>query len=124
MDVATYERETLEASYYETSNSKPKCYGCFLLESGEGGENQLAHMDPGGCLYEEFSESESEPETNLQNSSPKLDKIPKTINCIICCEPQKKNTAGFICDMCETKEDRAREIRYQSFMADLYACKK
>lgn len=124
MDVSTYDRETLEASYYEPSSNKTKCYGCLLLDAGEGGENQLAHMESGGCLYQELSDIESETETTLYNPAYEVDKIPKIINCIICCEPQKKNTAGFICDMCETKEDREREIRYQSFMADLYACKK
>ena len=94
MDVATYERETHEASYYETSNSNPKCYGCLLLESGEGGENQLAHMDPGGCLYHEFSDFEWETETNSQNTSNESDKTPKIINCIICCESQKNSLDG------------------------------
>ena len=126
MDVTRYDRETLEASYYnDPSNSKPKCYGCFLLDAGEGGENQLAHMEPGGCLYQEFSDSESEAETIIQNKLQDPDNIPKIVTCIICCEPQKtKENKGFICDMCETKEDRCREIRYQSFIADLYACKK
>ena len=63
MDVTTYDRETHEGSYYESSlksNSvNPNCYGCYLLDKGEGGENQLAHMDPGGCLYEEFSDEDS-----------------------------------------------------------------
>ena len=124
MDVETYDRETLEASYYEDSSNKTKCYGCLLLDAGEGGENQLAHMEPGGCLYQEFSDSESEPETNLYNPEYEVDKIPKTITCIICCESQKKSLDGFICEMCETKEDREREIRYQSFVADIYAYKK
>ena len=122
MDVAAYDRETLEASYYENSNSKIKCYGCLLLDAGEGGENQLAHMEPGGCLYQEFSDSEVEPEINSQGSSYECSNIPKMINCIICGESQKSSLDGFICDMCQTKEDREREVRYQSFIADLYAC--
>lgn len=35
--------------YYET-----KCSGCQELDAGTGGENQMAHMGPGGCLDEEF----------------------------------------------------------------------
>jgi len=27
------------------------CQGCIDLDNGTGGENQLAHMDSGGCLY-------------------------------------------------------------------------
>lgn len=122
MDVTNYDRETLEASYYETSNSKTKCYGCYLLDAGEGGENQMAHMEPGGCLYYENIDSECEIDTSSQNLS--QDKIPKTVNCIICHHPQKNNTYDLICDMCETKEDREREIRYQSFIADQYMCPK
>jgi len=33
-----------------------QCEGCLLLEQGLGGENQLAHMSPGGCLYSEDEE--------------------------------------------------------------------
>lgn len=29
------------------------CPGCIDLDNGTGGENQLAHMDLGGCLYNE-----------------------------------------------------------------------
>ena len=29
------------------------CSGCIDFDNGMGGENQMAHMDPGGCLYEE-----------------------------------------------------------------------
>lgn len=33
--------------------SPQTCEGCRAMhEFGEGGENQLAHMQPGGCLYE------------------------------------------------------------------------
>ena len=37
----------------------PTCEGCRMLDAGLGGENQLAHMDRGGCLFiwsEEFNE--------------------------------------------------------------------
>ena len=27
------------------------CEGCRMLDAGIGGENQLAHMEPGGCLF-------------------------------------------------------------------------
>ena len=30
-----------------------KCPGCQELEAGTGGENQLAHMFPGGCLHDD-----------------------------------------------------------------------
>lgn len=35
------------------------CYGCAELDAGTGGENQMAHMGPGGCLYEEDEEQVS-----------------------------------------------------------------
>ena len=35
------------------NNTSPQsCFGCFLLSQGKGGENQAAHMDVGGCLYD------------------------------------------------------------------------
>jgi len=33
-----------------------QCEGCLLLEQCLGGENQLTHMSPGGCLYSEDEE--------------------------------------------------------------------
>ena len=42
------------ARYYDT-----KCSGCKELDAGTGGENQMAHMGPGGCLYEEDEEQVS-----------------------------------------------------------------
>ena len=35
------------------------CQGCIDLDNGTGGENQLAHMDTGGCLYLEEQDMES-----------------------------------------------------------------
>ena len=53
---------THEANEYDNSieptleiNEEPysttSCNGCLMLDEGVGGENQLAHMDPGGCMW-------------------------------------------------------------------------
>jgi len=44
------------ASYREEQIPEEKCSGCQELDEGTGGENQMAHMYPGGCLHEEFEE--------------------------------------------------------------------
>ena len=135
MDVATYERETYEGSYYESKTNttyvKPNCYGCYLLDRGEGGENQLAHMEPGGCLYQELSDDDDWTEKDfkytkdIDNVSNKNngESIPRTKTCINCTDILETNSHDLFCSVCHTKEDREREIRYQSFIADNYAIK-
>jgi hypothetical protein len=125
MDVTTYDRETHESSYYDEQTQESQCYGCYLLERGEGGENQLGHMGPGGCLYQEESESDScqDIETNetIKNTVICNIEIPNLKLCIICSDKGQLKTNNLICSMCQSKEDRKREIRYQSFIADSYA---
>lgn len=44
------------------------CEGCRMLDAELGGENQLAHMEPGGCLFiwpEELDEDNYNTETNV-----------------------------------------------------------
>lgn len=40
------------------------CEGCRMLNAGLGGENQLAHMEPGGCLFIWTEEEEDEDNYN------------------------------------------------------------
>lgn len=40
-----------EMEEHPSSSNTRNCYGCKLLMEGIGGENQLAHMEYGGCLY-------------------------------------------------------------------------
>jgi hypothetical protein len=42
----------------------PTCEGCRMLDAGIGGENQLAHMEPGGCLFIWTEEEEDEDNYN------------------------------------------------------------
>lgn len=133
MDVNTYDRETHEGSYYEsTSKSNQNCYGCYLLNKGEGGENQFAHMDPGGCLYEEFSDEDSSTERDFNyskemnelNEHSVCKEIPRIKTCINCTDVIIETySQELFCSECQTKEDRQREVRYQTFVADFYASK-
>jgi len=141
MDVTTYDRETYENDYYDISPVKPEnysCLGCYLLDCGEGGENQLAHMDPAGCLYKDDDTEDTyvdcntyTPESNEQNAPQKKTKLPKNLEsksesdsekkmCIVCKEAIKGSENIKFCKECENKEDRLRNIRYDSFIADNY----
>ena len=112
---------------------KNKCEGCLLLETGQGGENQLAHMFPGGCLYEdelylnEFSVSEQAENNRKENALSNLAKenteyLNKNTSkiCIICKYKFKNTKQTFICDDCENQEERGRYIRNQSFSFNKY----
>ena len=51
----------------------PTCEGCRMLNAGLGGENQLAHMEPGGCL---FIWTEEEDDENNLNTDINVDLDP------------------------------------------------
>lgn len=51
-----------DGNYFSGCVVKEPCQGCIDLENGTGGENQLAHMGFGGCLYEPFTDEEIEDE--------------------------------------------------------------
>lgn len=56
------------------------CRGCIDLDNGTGGENQLAHMDTGGCLYVEDEDLEIEYKSVFDLITPdQLLKIEKNI---------------------------------------------
>ena len=110
-----------------------KCEGCQLLERGQGGENQLAHMFPGGCLYEEenyLNESsvceqtenklkENAMEMLAKENTEFLNKNDSKI-CIICKYKFRDIKQTFICDDCEKQEEKSRYIRNQSFSFNKY----
>lgn len=51
------------------------CQGCIDFETGMGGENQLAHMDVGGCLYIEEEGDYSTPIEISTELKEMLDKV-------------------------------------------------
>ena len=117
MDVETFDREFNDALYYMEKEKTNNCHGCYLLSKGEGGENQLAHMDFGGCLYEDDSDIETS-ETMISKKI-KYDKDSPKL-CIICNEEIKNVSDILCCSSCESKEEKQRFIRYQNFIADNY----
>ena len=130
MNVNEFENEKSDKPYSDDEERlEYTCYGCYLLDRGEGGENQMAHMDFGGCLYDgqyDYLLSEDEYEEtickNLQ-SSDRSEIIPQLKHCIICkvdLSLDNQNT-DMICNMCEKKENREREVKYQNFVVDNYA---
>jgi hypothetical protein len=121
--VDNYDREYTNDS--ESSIDDNGCEGCYLLNRGMGGENQLAHMQPGGCLYESLDEYESQNEhQNTINQNHPLNvndlNIKQKLVCIVCkhdkiCEKKELKMESYICSSCEFMSDRLREIKYQSF---------
>jgi hypothetical protein len=115
--VEEYDREV------DTQSSDTECEGCYLLNRGMGGENQMAHMNPGGCLYESLEDynydydSQTSETVELININDLI--IHQKISCVVCHnEKICKNTEvtkSYICNSCEFKEEREREIKYQSF---------
>lgn len=110
-----------------------QCEGCLLLENGMGGENQLAHMFPGGCLYEEedyFTESLVNEKTELKLEEKVLKQLAientEFLNkneskiCIICKDKFNNIKQTFVCDDCENKEEKNRHLRNQSFNFNKY----
>lgn len=122
-----------------------QCEGCLCLENGTGGENQLSHMYPDGCLwtsedrylyednednennqYETNTLSEKEEEklkTQAQENRAKTNfEHLRDSNLKICiiCNTRMKSIDDFCCKDCITKEDRERAIRYQSFQFNQY----
>jgi hypothetical protein len=102
-----------------------KCQGCIELNAGRGGENQMEHMLPGGCLYEEEDWIE---DVQIKENKP----APQKVHCLVCHEDLanvnsteednelKRITSSFICVACESSEDKQRELRYQSFTISNY----
>ena len=103
------------------------CEGCYLLNRGMGGENQLAHMHPGGCLYNSHEDynydeeeiSDKENPLNVNNIN-----INQKIKCVICSLEKiclnKVLTTSYICEECDKREERVREIKYQGFVFNGY----
>lgn len=118
------------------------CEGCQLLDQGIGGENQLAHMYPGGCLW---SESEEEDSFNFSstleengikeeiNNIAEKEKLKFVDNpyfyiipeCLICKDTiesgkEADSELSTKCESCSTSEGIDRFIKYQNFMCDSY----
>lgn len=118
-----FDREYIGASNNNSSSTSQKCYACERLDKGQGGENQMEHMEPGGCLYEEFYEEFNEDsfvETKQYNKGNnrvvtkenKNDKI-----CIICkLKSSNFKNDSYICDSCDIEEEKTRYISYQNFV--------
>ena len=120
MDVGTFDSEFNDSEYYSKNEQINNCYGCYLLSKGEGGENQLAHMDFGGCLYDDYSQNDEYIESNTKLTKAIDNDKDSTKCCIICNEKIENNSEVLYCVACESKEDRQRFIRYQNFIADSY----
>ena len=102
------------------SDNTEQCEGCQMLNKNLGGENQMEHMYPGGCLYSkewDFDEDNCslvKTNLNIERTDSKC-----IIKCVVCStEENIENPCDktFICDSCNTKEDTQRELRYQSFV--------
>lgn len=142
LNFTDYDRESYERDYYDNlTNKKVTCQGCIDFKKGQGGENQFAHMHPGGCLYD-LSESESELESesnsdndinimetkkiNVNSLSIDNNSIDKNENVKLClkCKNMIEHTFSLtncICQNCEKKEEQSRLIRYQTFTVHNYA---
>ena len=119
------------------------CEGCQLLDQGIGGENQLAHMNPGGCLWydieeeDSFSFSSTLEESgfkNVMNNSIEKDKLKFVDNphfyiasvCLICKDTItakndcSKTPISEKCESCSSKDGINRFIQYQNFVFDCY----
>ena len=129
-----YRREIVLCSHDEDYKSESEsefsdngCEGCYLLNRGMGGENQLAHMHPGGCLYDSIEDYDYDEEEVSDKENPininNID-INQKIKCVICsvekiCQ-NNDLTTSYICKGCEKKEERVREIKYQGFIFNGY----
>ena len=116
------DREVTETS--QNNIMKPvfkKCFACERLEKGEGGENQLEHMEPGGCLFSEdlFIETK-ECYKSVSIEAKKYDKINKHNKICIICKLRSQNFTNdtYICDSCDTKEEKRRNTNYQNFVVN------
>jgi hypothetical protein len=114
--VDNYDREFSESDFYDSQTiSDNGCDGCYLLNRGMGGENQLAHMHPGGCLYEYLEENEIK--------TPDKIKVKQLVVCSICSTEKVMENSEFktfICESCKDLEERKREIKYQTFIFNKY----
>lgn len=127
-----------------------QCEGCLLLEQGLGGENQLAHMFPGGCLYtedEEYlfygnennSDNDCISDDTIENSSLsekselKLKELAKeklanenlqfldnSCKHCIICKFKLSDLNKSVCESCEKKKEQLRYVRYTSFRFNKY----
>ena len=60
------------------------CQGCIDLDKGEGGENQMAHMDVGGCLYiDEFETDEHPKSTSALDKYLKASELDLIMSCLM-----------------------------------------
>ena len=73
-DDAFYSQWAVERDEASRKGSPPSCPGCVDLDQGDGGENQLAHMDPGGCMYVDSDEESGPSHSDSNSSSAKDDK--------------------------------------------------
>ena len=127
---------------FNTCNMESHCEGCLCLENGTGGENQLAHMYPNGCLWtteESYlfngcENNQAESNTLSEKEEDKLknqaqDKRAETnlkhlrdtdLKTCVICKTQLKSISESCCSNCSGKEDRERMTRYQSFQFNQY----
>mgnify|MGYP000624798366 CR=1 FL=1 len=122
--VESYDREFSESDFYDSQTlSDNGCEGCYLLNRGMGGENQLAHMNPGGCLYYYLEEEEQEPEQEQKTPDKIKVKVKRIVACSICSTEKVTDNSDyqtFICESCKDLEERKREIKYQTFIFNKY----
>ena len=59
------------------------CQGCIDLNNGEGGENQMAHMDVGGCLYMEGFETTHHDSTSVLDKYLKASELDLITSCLM-----------------------------------------
>jgi|TARA_A100000164_G_scaffold364079_1_gene381945 hypothetical protein len=112
----------MDATHLDLKREDYTCFGCYLLDIGQGGENQLGHMGPGGCLYEEENFSYDDLSSNNEDVKQEEEiHVSNLKNCIVCCDQIKNDEDNLICNFCQTKENKQREIRYQTFIANNYA---
>lgn len=137
-----YDSEFSERSYIDSlEESNPTtCQGCIDFDAGIGGENQMAHMSPGGCLYDsnEFDldlDYDTQDELELKSIDCNVNKINEFKS--IAKKKTGKNNEFIVKNMgrftvyieslditpeeLEKRDDNERLMKYESFIADSYA---
>ena len=76
-------------------------------------------MEPGGCLYEEFYEDSFIETTQYNKGNTRVVTRENDINkiCIICkLKSTNFKNDTYICDSCDTEDEKKRYISYQNFV--------
>ena len=108
------------------NNSYPQNHGCYL-EKGKVVKTIVTWIQR--MTYEDLSDEDSWTEQDFKyskeiNQRSSCKQIPRTKTCINCTDVIIESySQELFCSECQTKEDREREIRYQTFVADFYAYK-